>query len=154
MVKVNLEKEKTFEHILIEPDTYDSEITNISDIFKTPGYNGGETEKLIISFNLQYREGKLIQLPMFVTAVVSKGGGEYNNSKLYDILEKAEEIDQFTQFSQELEQLTDNQEKNLSFVKYLNKNLKGKKCKILVKIVTPKNGDVYSVVDKVIKFYN
>jgi len=42
--------------------------------------------------------------------------------------------------------------RNSMFVTYLKKNLIGKTCKILVKTVTSKSGEAYSVVDKVIKF--
>jgi hypothetical protein len=154
MVKVNLKKEKSFEPVLIEPDTYDGVITNISDIFRSPGFSGSETEKLIISFILDYRDGNKIQLPLFVSAVVSKGNGDYSNSKLYDILEQAQQIEPFKQFNEELDKIIDNQEKNNSFVLYLKKNFLNKRCKILVKTIQSKNGDDYSVVDKVIKFYS
>jgi hypothetical protein len=154
MVKVNLKKEKSFEPVLIEPDTYDAAITNISDIFRSQGFNGSETEKLIISFILDYRDGNKIQLPLFVSAVVSQGNGDYSNSKLYDILEQAQQIELFEQFNEELNKIINNQEKNNSFVLYLKKNFLNKRCKILVKTIQSKNGDDYSVVDKVIKFYS
>jgi hypothetical protein len=153
MVRVNLKKNRNSKQVLVEQDTYEARIINITDIFVSPGYNGKEMEKLIINFNLYYRKENPISLPMFVSAIVSKGNGDYHNSKLYDILEKATEIDRFKSFGDELEQVTDEQKMNSMFVTYLKKNLIGKTCKILVKTVTSKSGDAYSVVDKVIKFY-
>jgi hypothetical protein len=152
MVRVNLEKNRDRKLVLVEPDTYEARIIDISDIFISPGYNGMEMEKLIIRFNIYYQKENPISLPMFVSAVVSKGNGDYNNSKLYDVLEKADEIDRFKSFGDELEQITDEQKRNSTFITYLKKNLMGKTCKILVKTVTSKSGDAYSVVDKVIKF--
>lgn len=155
-MKINL-GEKTFERPVIDNDTYPAVLCGISDVFQTTNLNGKSVEKIRIDFSVDgsREEGRGCTLPYFVSAVISDAGersDQHRNSKLFDLLVNFGVINRFKECSKDftIPSVTPAQQ-NEQLITFLRDNLLGREAKILSKTITPKNGDPYSVVDRIVK---
>ncbi len=140
------------EKVHIPDDVYEAVITDISDPFITPNkFEGEDKEKIVVSFEMKEGDKKHL-LPMFVTTTVSKGEGNYSNSKLYDVLDKKKLIDDFKSTWEKISAM-DEEVHNEKFVQYLKDSLVGVKCKVLTKTVNKDDADKrYSIVKEITRY--
>jgi hypothetical protein len=139
---------KTIARAYVEEDTYKARLVSIGDPFLSTGYDNKEKEKFVIKFQLTEDMDKFI--PMYLTTKISKGDGEYSNSKLYDLLDSAKLIDKFKIL---LEALEEDKDKDIAIMHFLRKHLTLKEVKILTKTANKNDKEKrYSVVEKVVKF--
>jgi len=149
MAKWNLTGEntaKTEKHFLAEmengvPKVYEGKIVSISDLYDAKKYQSEETEKKI-TIEVEIKGPTYptpIKIPLFCTFIVTKGGGSYSNSKLFDVLETAKLLE-----ATEMIQNTDDTVQ----LEFLKKNLIGKNTKFLAKTIKKGTPEMYSVIEK------
>jgi hypothetical protein len=136
----------------IADDVYEAVIKDISDPFITPNkFEGEDKEKIVVSFEIKEGE-KEYTLPMFVTTTVSKGEGNYSNSKLFDVLDKKGLIEDFKSTWEKIS-VMDKEVHEEKFTDYLKDNLIGAKCKVLTKTVNKDKADKrYSIVKEITRY--
>lgn len=92
-----------------------------------------------------------IELPMFLTPKVRKGSGTYQNSKLYDVLEKANLLIEFAAAWDLIEPM-EAKLQNEKFIDFLKDHLLNKKARVNVKTVREGTPERYSHVKEVMRF--
>ena len=135
-----------FEKPLVDDDTYLALIKSC-ELVEVPSYDGkGTTKKLIFSLGLEDVKGKP-EIPLYVNPVIKKSGGQkgYSNSKLFDLLVSAGELDNAKSNHAVLETFE-------GLHAWIEKVFVGRYCKVLTKTTNQGKDNAYSVVDKVIKF--
>ena len=165
-MNVNLEQKQKYEKWVIEPDTYIGTIVEISDIKTEKGFpqknkDGTVESKMVDKFRIEVEldyliNNRKVKLPYFLNATVShasKSDG-YSDSKLYTLLEQANELEAFKGM---WAVLTDKskEEQNKWFIDWLRAKLLSRKIKIMPKTVKSSfDGSPYSIIGQVIKFEN
>lgn len=160
MPKINLTGNITSDKpkIVVPNDTWDAEIKGVSDIMDVAKYEKPEEteEKLTLDVELSLNDGRKVILPMFLSAVISKGGSSakknYNNSKLYNILDMAGQLKGVEKIAEEIGKMTDENLKRNLFVDFLRKVLISKKCRATTKIVNKGTPDEYSRIAEIARF--
>ena len=152
-MKVNLDgKQEQKKREFVEVDSYIGTIVGISDIFEAPKFQS-DTEKVPkLIINVEIDDNKII-LPYFMTANVTRNvnnKGGMKDSTLYTVLDKAGYI---PMFSKKWEEISGKEDVNKLFVDWLKENLMGEKIKFIPKTVAPAEGDKYSVVSEILKFF-
>lgn len=130
--------------VLIAEDAYQATIDSVNLVY-VPDYN--HPEQPVHKIVLQVRIGENV-LPLFCNPVVKKasaGNTGYSNSKLFDILEAANEIDAARKQVEALETFE-------GIAGFLEARLKGRACRVLVETSKSRAGDSYSTVKKIIRF--
>ena len=149
--KINLDG-MAAQKTLVPEDAYEAVITSIGELmeFKTnfPGKDGKleekTQEKFPVEWTLKTKGYEEKKVTMFLSPRVSKGSGTYSNSKLYDVLEKANLLEKFRKANRLLDD---------EIMTWLKTELKDRLARISVKnTISKKTGDKYSTVDKVIRF--
>ncbi len=151
---VNFDGKSQKEKVFVDEDSYPAVISGVSDIRDQPKYQKpNETEeKLNIDFKIKLPNNEQKEISFFCKPLVSKGSGDYSNSKMFDLLEKCELLDAFKEAWKTMETIEDKDNKNKEFVDFLRNNLINKPCKVMAKTVKKGTPEQYSVVEKVIKF--
>lgn len=130
--------------VLIAEDAYQATIDSVN-LVSVPDYD--HPEQPVHKIVLQVRIGENM-LPLFANPVVKKasaGGKGYSNSKLFDILEAANEIESAKKQVEALETFE-------GLAGFLEARLKGRACRVLVESSKSRAGDSYSTVKKIIRF--
>ena len=145
MTEINLEgKGAKVEKYKVPVDTYVGKIVEVSDVIKSPTFKDPNVmeEKIVFTLETTHKKQK-VRLPLYAKNRISKGSGQYSNSKLFDILEALGLLDEVSANTAEL---TDNEK----FVGFLRGNAVGKEVKFLTKNSKDKQGEEYSRVDKLL----
>jgi len=151
-VDVNLDgkaKEGTTEikQILVAEDVHEGTIKDVV-VIEGANFDSGAPEKKIVQ-NIELADGIVSK---WSSPKITKGSGTYSSSNLFVLLEKANLLADFASYVDNITQ-SENQEERLAT--YLNGKLAGKKCKVLTKTVTKKDGSgKYSKVDKYVSIEN
>ena len=136
-----------FERVHLDDDTYSGKIAEISDVYEATTPTGKRVEKVRI--DIKTEGGDLI--PQFLTATVSDAGEhnkKYSNSKLYDLLKKADALDAYEKVREEVfKEGLDPEIQNARFVGFLRQELVDRDVKVTTKTVTPESGEQYSVAE-------
>ncbi len=134
--------------VLVEEDSYFAEVTSVESI-KAASYDNKSVlvDKLVFSMALEGEGSDGAELAMFVNPIIKKSSGTagYSNSKLYDLLDKAGEMDNAKAKGDELKSL-------VGLVEFLQLAFMGRKCKVLVKTTNKGKENQYSSVGNVIRF--
>jgi len=145
-----------FERVHVDDDSYEGIIVDVSDVFKTTGYDGDEVEKIRMDIDIEIEDGEIVRLPYFMTAIISDAGEKstkYRNSTLYDVISESGRLDSYMAmrmviFKDELSY----DERNKIFADFLRKIFCKSKVKVFTKTVKPASGEQYSTVSEIIKF--
>lgn len=133
--------------MLIQEDAYPGQVLSVS-LVEVPAYDKpGVTEnKLVFQIKLFGEGSDNAVLPLYANPVIKKSGSKgYNNSKLYDLLDKAGELDNAKKSAEVLgtfEGLTN----------FFDSVLRGRKCKALVKTRNKGSDNPYSTIGDVVRF--
>jgi len=133
--------------VLIQEDAYQGEILG-AELIEVPAYNApGQTEKKVVfTIRLSGDGSENAELPLYANPVVKKSGGKgYNNSKLYDLLEKSGELDAAKKSFEALETFE-------GLTGFFDAAFKGRKCKVLVKTRNKGTENAYSTIGDVVRF--
>jgi len=132
-----------YERVVVKDDVYTSKIVSL-EVQDTKKYNAEGTEKTIIA-KVEPIEGKG-PIPFFIKPKITKAYNEkINNSKLYDLLEKAGLLGQAKENKEELSTLS-------GLAMFLERNLVGKEIKFLTKTRKQGTENAYSSVDRILDF--
>ena len=134
--------------ILIPEDSYQGVVSRV-DLIESPVYNkpGQLQKKVVIQVQLHGEGSEDAELPLFANPVIKKSGGTkgYSNSKLYDVLESANVLEEAKGAHEALETFE-------GLVGFLDARLKGRKCKALVSTVNKGSDNAYSTVKNILRF--
>lgn len=134
--------------IIIVEDSYAGKIWQV-DLIETPVYNkpGTLQKKVVFQVALSGEGSDEAVLPLYANPVVKKSSGTkgYSNSKLYDLLVAAGELEEAKKQHEALETFE-------GLVGFLHARLKGRKCKALVGTVNKGSEKAYSVVKSILRF--
>ncbi len=153
---------KEYKKEYLEEDNYDGEIVEISDIRREAKYGNPKDDqgnvimedKMTIQIKVDKSEKESVNLPMFMKPTIKKGSGDYQSSKLYVVLEKAELLDKWDEEQKRIESIDKEEDRNNAGVNFLKDNLLSKKCRVGVKTVNRNDPEKrYSVVEKIVKFH-
>lgn len=133
---------------LIQEDSYPGEIISV-ELIEVPNYEDKNKadKKLIFQVKLA-GEGTLgAILPLYVNPTIKKSGGKagYSNSKLYDMLDKAGELEAAKSRRAELVKLD-------GLLAFLSEKFVGKKVKALVKTRNKGKEGAYSTIADILRF--
>jgi hypothetical protein len=149
-------------YYVLDDDTYMGTITRVAGPFTTPPFEAGGKDQVKVVFDCTVAKedrrpsgDENAVLPLWVSLVVSKGGknakGEVmSNSKLYDILDKAnllDDVNKFVETSGANGEVPDDK-----LVGFLESYLIKRQAKFLVVSKKNANGEKYSVVKDVVRF--
>jgi len=161
MAKINTTGErKAFERKIYQlvDDSYEGTITKVSDPITTKPFAEGEKSqtKVIIECTIPQGDRESAVLQLWTTLVVSKGGttksGEtYSNSKLYDILDKANLIGELEKFV-EVEGDDDGNLADEKLVSFMRSFLINRTGKIDVETRKRLDGERYSIARSIKRF--
>lgn len=113
MAKINLDgkaPESQFEKVKLEDkERYPAELM-ASRVQETDAYDkpGQKVNKLLIDFEVETKEGKHL-IPMWANPRVSKGSGNFSNSKLYNVFSTMKVLDKFAKQFKDKEEITDDE---------------------------------------------
>ncbi|KKM07655.1 hypothetical protein LCGC14_1731750 [marine sediment metagenome] len=140
-----------YEKALIPEDAYNGTIVSVG-LQEMKAYKAeGTVKKLLVSILIddqKDKEGNEIVLPLFVKPTITKAyGPSVSNSKLYDILEKADLLGEVGKMSGELEMLD-------ALRAFLESRFQGKSVRVEVKTTNKNNPDKasYSSVRSILRF--
>jgi len=132
-------------HLLEHESRHKAVIKEVQEIREMADYNDASKciEKIPIVFEV---DGK--DLSMLATNKVTKGGGSYSNSKLYDVMERAGIIDNFIEVFKEGDVADDD------VLEFLRGRIVGRTCEVEIKNANRNKPDKeeYSSVGKIVKF--
>jgi len=151
MVQVNLDGNSPSDipRAYVAQDVYEAKIVRVSDPFMAKSNYGDDKEKVVVDFEIKSQD---VTIPMYMTTVVSKGSGDYSNSKMYDLLDSAKLLEKFSEMWKSKDFKND-VERTATFIEFLKNNLMDQTCKVISKTVNKDDADKkYSVVDKILKF--
>lgn len=128
-----------YDKVLLEPDTYDAEIVEINDFYidakEKEGKDGKTTTKEYLKFVWGLKIGSNI-IPLYLSANISMGSGNFSNSRLFDILEMSGLMKKWQDFSDnELKDIKEDSSYNQIFLDWFKYAFVGKKCRALIKTV-------------------
>ena len=135
-----------FDKPLVDVDTYPGEI-KACELVELPAYEGkGTVKKLVFSIALE-GTAKVTEIPLFVNPVIKKSSGTvgYSNSKLYDLLVAADELENAKANHAGLETYE-------GLHAWCEMVFVGRRVKVLTRTTNLGKENAYSVVDKVIRF--
>ena len=139
--------------VLIQEDSYFGEIL-IADMAEVKKYTQPKDakevameKKIIFTIKLDGEGSENAELPLYCNPIIKKSGGQkgYSNSKLYDILDMAGELDSVKK----------NKEKVSTYeglISFLKEALEGRKIKALVKTSNKGTDRAYSTVNQIVRF--
>ena len=134
--------------VLIPEDSYQGVIDRV-DLVKLPVYNHPDQtqQKVLVQVQLSGDGSEDSVLPMYANPVIKKSGGAkgYSNSKLYDLLVAAGELEKAKAQHANLETYK-------GLVGFLDARLKGRKCKVLVGTTNKGSENAYSTVKSILRF--
>ncbi len=139
--------------VLIPADSYFGEIliADMADVKKYTQPEGAKEivteKKIIFTIKISGEGSKDAELPLYCNPIIKKSGGQkgYSNSKLFDILESAGE----------LESVKENKDKIGTYeglLSFLKEALEGRKIKALVKTSNKGTDRAYSTVSEIVRF--
>ena len=156
MPKINIEPTpaSTTPKVLVPNDTWDAVIKNVGDIRDVPKWEKPEEteEKITLEVEITMGEGKTAILPMFVTAAITKGSGDYSNSKLYNLLEGAGQLEVVKKLAEEMSKMKEEPAKKELFSSFVRNALQGKKCRATTKVVNKGKKEEYSRISEIARF--
>ncbi len=134
--------------VVIPEDSYAGTVEGV-DLIETPVYNHPDQvqKKVVLRVKLSVDNGEDAVLSMYANPVIKKSSGTkgYSNSKLYDLLVSAGELDAAREQHDALETFE-------GLVGFLDVRLKGRGCKALVGTVNKGSEQEYSVVKSILRF--
>jgi len=132
-----------YERVVVKDDVYTAKILSL-EVQDTKKYGTDGTEKTVIA-KVEPVEGKG-SIPLFIKPKITKAYNEkVSNSKLYDLLDKADVLIEAEQRKEELSTLT-------GLAMFLEEKLVGREIKFLTKTRKQGQSDAYSSVDRVLEF--
>lgn len=147
-VEINFEgtsKEEVKKYLLPD-DAYEAEFI-LAEAVETKDFDSEKKiPRIVFTFKiLNWKEEAV--LPMFANPKITKGSGTYSNSKLFDLLESGNLLDEAKNSEENLTPLD-------SLVSWFNVKLKDRRVKIISKTANKNKSkdQQYSVVDKLVKF--
>ena len=133
---------------LIAEDSYKGAIEAAS-LIDVPAYNqpGITEKKVVIQVKLEGEGSDNVTLPLYANPIVKKSSGTkgYSNSKLYDLLVNAGELEEAKKQHEALETFE-------GLVGFLDARLKGRRVKALVKNRRKGTDSVYSSIGDILRF--
>lgn len=138
----------------IAEDNYDAVLNSISDMTQVPvfGKPGETTQKVIFGFTIQVNQEKTVDLQMYVRPKVTKGSGDYQNSKMFNVLEKAGVLEAFKKEWDLIKVMDTDQAKDNAFINFLRDNFMNKACRVSVKTINKGKPEQYSAVNDIVRF--
>ena len=149
-MEINLDGKQTiFEKFLVPEDVYIGVIKSISEIKKIKGFGDKEVEKFVINVELSDKK----TVPAFLTAKIIKSNNpQYSNSKLYDLLEKSKDLEEFRHYWSTIKNTPESEQLNGLVIGWLRTKLIDREVKITTKTTQNMAGEKYSIIEKLIRF--
>lgn len=134
--------------ILVDEDAYDGIIRSIrAEQTKKYGAPNEKTTKIIFTIMIvDIKQGE-VELSLFCNPKIVKSSGTkgFDNSKLYNILDKAHLLTQIAQDKQKIKTIQ-------GLTEWLITNLGDKKVRVLVKTTNKGKQNAYSSINDIVKF--
>jgi len=134
--------------VTIPEDSYAGTVEG-ADLIETPVYNHPDQvqKKVVLRVKLSVDNDEEVVLSMYANPVIKKSSGTkgFSNSKLFDLLVSAGELETAKEQHDALETFE-------GLVGFLDARLKGRGCKALVGTVNKGSESAYSVVKNILRF--
>jgi hypothetical protein len=154
MPKINIDGTHTSTPRVVVPnDTWNAEIKAVSDIRDVEKYNkDGTEEKVTLDIELDMNDGRKLTVPMYLSTSICKGNNEYQSSKLYTVLEMAQQLEGVKTIASAMAKEANEQVKRTIFVEFLRNVLISKKCRATTKTTNKGEENEYSRIAEIARF--
>lgn len=146
---------KERKRVFLQPDSYESVIVGIGDIFhqKNP-FNNQDEARFVVQLEIPSikQDGKPVQFGYFLKAKIAHSAKKdgYSDSKLYSLLEKADIIEECKTYWATIKEIPT---RDAELIKWLREKLLLRPVKVLIKtVVQTEGGEKYSVVGELLRF--
>jgi len=144
MAKSNLSGEAPqgqYPKVLIGENAYTAKLVNIEpDVVEMGNEKFGKKPKMILKWDIDGEE-----LPQFVSPVVTRGSGSFQDSACFVLISKADLIEKFAQTLP-----TNGEFPDADLIEFIRDNIVGKLATVVVK--NTKSDNPYSLVKEVVTF--